>query len=75
MIGWVRLAIVVLLGGLSGPLAAEFELSGSALLEGRAFPSGGAHGGQHGANASVAIKPEFYWNWDDGDRGIETRQP
>jgi len=54
----------------SSASAYEFELSGVAAAEGRLFPNNERFDGQHSHNGSVYIKPEFYFEWDEGDQSF-----
>lgn len=50
--------------------AAEFEFSGVIAAEARIFPNDARLAEQHDHNGSVYVKPEFYWEWDDGDQSL-----
>jgi hypothetical protein len=46
--------------------AADFELQGAVAAESRLFLQPARYPGQHGANGSLALRPEFYWEWEEG---------
>ncbi|MSR15854.1 MAG: hypothetical protein EXR86_15155 [Gammaproteobacteria bacterium] len=47
-------------------MAGEFELTGSVAAESRLFLEHAQYPGQHGANGSLEVKPEFYYEWNGG---------
>lgn len=59
-------ALVCLGRGGGSALAADFELQGAVAAEARIFPQSARYPGQHGANGSLAMRPEFYWEWEEG---------
>lgn len=50
--------------------AYEYEFSGVIAAEGRLFPNNERFDGQHSHNGSIYIKPEFYFEWDEGDQSF-----
>jgi hypothetical protein len=46
------------------------ELSGYISVEGRGFPESALSSEQHGSSLSLSIKPEIYYDWDDGYQSI-----
>jgi len=50
--------------------AADFELQGAVAAEARLFAESAAFRGQHGANGSAVVRPEFYWSWADGSQSF-----
>ncbi|AXR07370.1 hypothetical protein [Salinimonas sediminis] len=53
--------------------AAEIEIGGSASAEGRYFLQDALYPGQPRSQVSVAIEPEFYTEWNDGDDSLLVR--
>ena len=50
--------------------AADFELQGAVAAEARVFFERAQFPGQHGANGSAALSPEFYWSWEEGAQSL-----
>ena len=65
-----RLAVAFLIGlglGLGLPPAAQaHELSGNVKAETRGFAQSGQYSGQGRASLSLAVRPEYYHEWDFG---------
>ena len=62
-----HLCVVCALG--ANKLAA-WDLSGNLALEARVFAHEAQYPRQHGSNVSVAITPEIYHEWDNGDQSL-----
>ena len=62
------LYLLLFLIALLGRVAFAGEWSGEVGVEGRAFPREAADPRQHGNNLSLAVRPEYYHDWDDGDQ-------
>ena len=56
------------------PLVSAVELAGSVVAQGRLYSESALYAGQTDANASIALQPEFYHQWDRGWQGV-TFQP
>ena len=50
--------------------AVEFDFSGVIAAEARIFPNSAPFPRQHEHNGSLSLKPEFYWEWDNGDQSF-----
>lgn len=53
--------------------AAEIEIGGSASAEGRYFLQDALYPGQPRSQVSVALEPEFYTEWNEGDDSLLVR--
>ena len=67
-----RCALLIALVGLApiAAIAGPWELSGSVSGEARLFTHDAQYPRQHEANASFAIQPELYTEWDNGDQSF-----
>ncbi len=65
-----RLLVAACLGLAALPAGAELRLSGYLAAEFRAFAHAPLDPRQHGANASLALRPQMDWLWDGGRQGL-----
>ncbi|MET1256889.1 hypothetical protein [Aliikangiella maris] len=59
------------LGGTANVQADEFEMRGNVELQGRFFLEDALYPTQHDTDFSLALAPEFFWSWNDGNDTLE----
>ncbi len=63
-------AVILMLISANEACAVDFELTGAISAEARLFLQSARFADQHGANGSLSLQPEFYWEWDSGRQGF-----